>query len=53
MYALVRLLFPNVQCEKSDWAALKKWVLANYRDYNMALRRGLRDLIPDFIQKYR
>jgi len=53
IYALVRSLFPNIQCEKSDWTALHTWALASYRDYNMILRHGLRELIPDFIKKYR
>lgn len=50
---LVRILFPNIQCGKSDWAALQKWALASYRDYNMVLRRDLRELVSDFVKKYR
>jgi hypothetical protein len=50
---LVRSLFPNITYIKSDWNALKSWALASFRDYNMVFRSGLRELVPDFIKKYR
>ena len=54
IYALARTLFPNIEINrKSDQAALQSWAFKSYRDYNMVLRRELRNLIPDFIRKYR
>ena len=54
IYALARTLFPNIEISrKSDRAALEAWALRSYRDYNMVLRRELRNLTPEFIKKYR
>ncbi|CAG8736227.1 16696_t:CDS:2, partial [Gigaspora rosea] len=34
-------------------AALQKWVFGCFRDYNAALRQELRNLVPEFIRKYK
>ncbi|POG57745.1 hypothetical protein GLOIN_2v1791369 [Rhizophagus irregularis DAOM 181602=DAOM 197198] len=51
---LVRSLFPNIEMNgMSDLATLHMWALRSYRDYNMIIRRELRNLVPEFIRKYR
>ncbi|CAB4494407.1 unnamed protein product [Rhizophagus irregularis] len=51
---LVRSLFPNIEMNgMSDLATLHTWALRSYRDYNMIIRRELRNLVPEFIRKYR
>ncbi|CAG8474672.1 hypothetical protein C2G38_2036500 [Gigaspora rosea] len=51
---LMSSLFPDTQrIGAFERAALQKWVFGCFRDYNAALRQELRNLVPEFIRKYK
>ncbi|CAG8838002.1 6582_t:CDS:2, partial [Gigaspora margarita] len=51
--ALIRSLFKNIQPNASERTTLQRWAFACFRDYNASLRKELRNLVPEFIRKYK
>ncbi|KAF0556073.1 hypothetical protein F8M41_016277 [Gigaspora margarita] len=51
--ALVRSLFKSIQTSASECTTLQRWAFSCFRDYNASLRKELRNLVPEFIRKYK
>ncbi|RIB09000.1 hypothetical protein C2G38_2210051 [Gigaspora rosea] len=51
--ALVRSLFKSIQTSASERTILQRWAFGYFQDYNASLRKELRNLVPEFIRKYK
>ncbi|CAG8707746.1 10864_t:CDS:2, partial [Dentiscutata heterogama] len=50
---LVKSLFKNIQTNASECTTLQRWAFACFQNYNASLRKELRNLVPEFIRKYK